>query len=50
MLTSMRPLKLWRAEEEKRSEFVMIGRKLDGEKLAEGLACFIARTHCRGRV
>ena len=45
MLTSMRPFKLWQADEVKRTEFVMIGRKLNREKLAEGLASCIARTH-----
>jgi len=34
MLTFMRPFKLWEADEEKRSEFVMIGRQLNREKLA----------------
>ena len=45
MLTSMRPFKLWQDNEIKRTEFVMIGRKLNREKLAEGLASCVARTH-----
>ena len=45
MLTSMRPFKLWQENEIKRTEFVMIGRKLNREKLAEGLSSCVARTH-----
>ena len=45
MLTSMRPFKLWQENEIKRTEFVMIGRKLNREKLAKGLSSCVARTH-----
>lgn len=44
MLTSMRPFTPWQPEEAKRSEFVMIGRKLPRDELAEGFAaCAIDR-------
>ena len=43
MLTTMRPDRLWKPEEKKRTEYVVIGRNLDREEFAEGLAsCVIA--------
>lgn len=38
MLTTMRPDRLWKPEETKRTQYVVIGRNLDREEFAEGLA------------
>ncbi len=38
MLTSMQPDRLWRSDEEKVSQYVMIGKNLDRDEFAEGFA------------
>lgn len=38
MLTSMQPDRLWKPDEERVTEYVMIGRNLDQDEFAEGLA------------
>ena len=38
MLTSMQPDRQWKPDEEKVSEYVMIGRNLDRNEFAEGFA------------
>lgn len=38
MLTTMKPERLWKPDEKRQTEFVVIGRDLDREEFAEGLA------------
>jgi G3E family GTPase len=42
MLTSMRPDRVWRPSERKRTEFVVIGRSLDRAAFQQGLAACVA--------
>ena len=42
MLTTMHPERPWQPEEKKRTEWVVIGRDLDREEFAEGLASCVA--------
>lgn len=45
MLTSMRPDRLWNVDEKKHTEYVVIGRNLDRDEFAEGLAsCVVHAT------
>jgi G3E family GTPase len=44
MLTSLRRERRWRSDETRRTEYVVIGRNIDREEFAAGLAGCIART------
>ena len=45
MLTAMRPDRRWKPEEKRRTQYVVIGRNLDRDEFAEGLAsCVVPGT------